>query len=53
MSTINLNIMNNYCIKYNNGKYKTIEGKSKSDAEEKLKRMVKGVIVINEIIKIK
>ena len=46
-------IMNNYCIKYNNGKYKTIEGSSKKDAEEKLRRVTPGIVVIQEIVKIK
>lgn len=45
--------MSIYCIEYNNGKYKTIEGSSEEDAEEKLKRITPGAVVIQEIIKLK
>lgn len=45
--------MSNYYIKYNNGKSKTIEGMSTIDVEERFKRITSGIIIIQEIIKIK
>lgn len=45
--------MSIYCIEYNNGKYKTIEGSSEKDVEEKLRRITPGAVIIQEIIKLK
>ena len=44
--------MDNYFIQYNNGNFKTIEGTSKQDAEEKLKRSTKGIVLIQSSIRI-
>ena len=44
--------MDNYFIQYNNGSFKTVEGVSKRDAEERLKRSTKGIVLIQNSTKI-